>query len=264
MDEGQHTPEPVSLPEHVAQRVIARAIELDTDGASRMPIARLRDIALEAGITSHSLERALAETLSGAQSQLAAPTRRMGYLRRLGQRLVGNANLLDPEAEPELWSIRGALEAVATNVLAFATFWVPTFLLLSFLHSAGYFRSGAASTASVLVGTLAGIVIARRLRAYVTLGILSLCAVGITVNLISDTMKASQTAGFFGSSAFTWLLSALLGVGAGLLLARSRSGARGGAVGSHSVAVERASAGLSNDESAVSDEPFLRLRLQRA
>ena len=57
------------LPEETAHRILARAVELDAAQASDIPLARLREIAREAGIGGRAFEQALHEL----QSTVAAP-----------------------------------------------------------------------------------------------------------------------------------------------------------------------------------------------
>ena len=263
MSDTPRSPESLSLPEHVAQRVIARAIELDTDGATRMPVARLRDIAEEAGISAQSLERALAEALGGA-IPTAAPMQRMGYFHRLGRRLMGKSTAGDLDAAPDFWTLRGTVESVTTNVLAFAAFWFPALLLNVGVRRLGYLVGEPGSTIGVLFCTLGGIALAHRLRARGTEGFLIVMAIAMVVTIIATLTTASRTVGFFGSTAFLLIVAAVLGIGVGVLVARSWFGARGGSVGPAAEAAGQESLGAHREEIAPKGGPFLRLRIQRA
>lgn len=263
MPDPRHTPEQDSLPEHIAQRVIARAIELDTDGATRMPVARLRDIAQEAGISSQSLERALAEAFAGAPAPVAR-VERAGYFHRLGRRLRGRITARDLEAEPELWTLRGAVEALTTNLLAFAMFWVPALVLNVGARRLGFLWGEPDSTIGVLVCTLAGIALARRMRARGNQAFLSVMAIAMTVSVIAEITSSSRTVGFFGSSAFLWMVAAVLGIGVGLLVARTWFGVGRGRGGAHPVTTEDESAAMDRADATPMRGPFLRLGIQRA
>ena len=48
------------LPEDVAHRLLARAVELDAARATQIPVGQLREIAREAGISEAALEAAAA------------------------------------------------------------------------------------------------------------------------------------------------------------------------------------------------------------
>jgi hypothetical protein len=262
MSDTSRSPEP-SLPEDVAQRAIARAIELDTHGATRLPVARLRDIAEEAGISSQSLERALTEALGGVVPA-AAPLRRMGYFHRIGRRLTGRTSASDLEAEPDLWTVRGSLEAIATNVLAFALFWFPALVLNVAARRLGYLWEEPDSTIGVLICTLGGIALAHRLRARGTQWFLVVMVVVTLVSIFATLSKSSQTPGFFGSTAFLLMVAAVLGLGVGMLVARGRERVGAGEIDQESMGDELASESVSREKSPPPGGPFLRLGIQRA
>lgn len=253
-----------TLRDDVAQHVIARAIALDTVRAAGMPISRLRDVALEAGISPQAFERALGELRDGRLHLPGTPQSNPGFLRRLAQRITGEWNSSPRDSEPDFWSVRGALEAMATNVIAFAAFWVPSLLLLSFLHSLGLFRSGALDTASVIVCTLLGLALAVRLRARLVVVILAVATVGEVVNLVVDLVPKSTHTGFFASNAFGWLVAALLGVSLGVVLGRQFS--RTSSDPPEPVGAEREALRLpaARHGGPSEGQPFLRLRLRDA
>ncbi len=209
-----------SIPDHVAQQVLTRAIQLESDWTARMPIERLREIAEEAGISADALHRALMEVSSGAEQEAGITTPPAGYLRRLGRRLKGGPTAVARNHEPDPWTLRGASEVVATNVLAFFAFWVPTLFVLVGLRRMGFLQSHVPDLAAILLATLGGIVLARRIRANLTFAFLSLCAVGITANIFVEAFGGAQPLGFFGSTAFGLLVAGAVGIGFGFILGR--------------------------------------------
>jgi hypothetical protein len=253
-----------TLRDDVAQHVIARAIALDTVRAAGMPITRLRDVALEAGISPQAFERALGELRDGRLHVPGNPESSPGFLRRLAQRLTGQRRSASRESEPEFWSVRGVFEATATNVIAFVAFWVPSLLLLSFLHSLGFFRSGALDTASVIVCTLLGLALAVRLRARPVVVILAVAAAGEVVNLFVDLVPISTHSGFVGSNAFGWLVAALLGVSLGIVIGRRFSRTSGDPAERAGAEREASRLPTYRDDRPSEGQPFLRLRLRDA
>jgi hypothetical protein len=65
-----------SLPTEVADRILARAAELDAAPAGALSVARLREIAAEAGISSEALAAALHEnaTVGSARTTVEEPS----------------------------------------------------------------------------------------------------------------------------------------------------------------------------------------------
>jgi hypothetical protein len=49
------------IPESLVSRVLARAVELDTERSTSIPVTELRSAALEAGFSAQSIDQALAE-----------------------------------------------------------------------------------------------------------------------------------------------------------------------------------------------------------
>ncbi len=209
-----------SIPDHVAQQVLARAIQLESDWAARMPLERLRGIAEEAGISADALQRALMEVSSEAEPEADHTTPPAGFWRRLGRRLKGGPTAVAQDEEPDLWTLRGAGEAIATNALAFVAFWVPTLFVLVGVRRMGFLQTHVPDLAAILLATLGGIALARRIRANLTFAFLSLCAVGITANIFVEAFGGAQPLGFFGSTAFGWLVAGAIGIGFGFILGR--------------------------------------------
>ena len=77
-----------TLPEHVAQRILARASELDAAQRAAIDVANLRAAAVEAGISPSAFDSALAEVGRGDQ-MVPTPPRRGG--RRIASVLLGAA-----------------------------------------------------------------------------------------------------------------------------------------------------------------------------
>lgn len=211
------------LPEPIAERVIARAIALDTDAQSRVPLERLRTIAREVGISDEALEQALTEALHGTATVPATAPVRTGYLARLGRRLMGRPHPEDAEAEPGFLTLRAALEGLATNLIAFAVFWVPSFMILVSARSVGLLSSGPLDTAALLGLTIGGVALARRLRARLTMWGLSVAGVGIAVDLMIQLNRGSDGSSFVGSTGLLLMLAGSLGAVVGVLLTRQRA-----------------------------------------
>ncbi len=256
-------PEDPGLPEPLAERVIARAIALDSASSSRVPLERLREIANEIGISNAILEQALAETLQGARPVAAVRRRRTGYLARLGRRLMGRTLPEDIESEPDFLTLRAVLEGLATNLLAFAAFWVPTLVILVFARTIGLFHSGPVDTLALILCIAAGVLLARRLSARLTMWGLGMVMVAVIVDLVTQLSGASAQRGFFGSTAFLLMLAASFGMAMGALLMRRRArtgdGASGGPDAVGSAAVDESSQGRQR----APDWPFLRLGLAK-
>ena len=94
-------PEPEPLSEQVAERLLARASELDAVGSTAAKLADLRVAAMEAGISASAFDAALAE-LQAAQTQLPEAARN------------------PPPRRSRLWTLTAA---GATLIAAFAL-WV--------------------------------------------------------------------------------------------------------------------------------------------
>lgn len=262
-DPNDH-PAASSIPDHLAQQVIARAIQLDSDRAASMPIGRLREIAREAGISADALQRALLEV---ADQELVAPARTArpeGYFCRLWARLRKGPAAVDPASEPDPWTLRGAVEVLATNVIAFFTFWLPALAVLVTLRTVGLLESDTLDLAAVVASIFAGAALAWRLRARLTFAILALSGLAAAAGLFSELVGSPPQGGFLGSSAFTWIMAAGLGTVFGILLGRqsaARSGTGGPAGTPPTLLSVIPESTRRPPEAPPEGTPFLRLRL---
>lgn len=211
------------LPDAIAHQVIARAIELDAASGETMPVTRLHEIAREVGISRDALERALAEVAPAAVGHAEAGAPPMGYFRRLWRRLAGRETPVHLEETPDLWTLRGAAEAMATNVLAFLAFWLPMFVITPLIRNLIGAHSDVASTTQIVVGTLVGMAIAHRFRARGTFVVLGVLVIAMAVSIAQSLSTGPNASGFFASTGFSWMLAAAMGILAGYLAGRSRS-----------------------------------------
>ncbi len=215
------------LPDDVVQRVIARAIELDTLDSSSMPITRLRQIASESGISSDAIEQALRESRMSVAFVAPSRNQRPSFLRRLWHRFVDGTQHESAEEIPDQGLMREVLEGTATNVITFAAWWLPFFYLNGLVHSLGYFRTGASSDAFVLVGALLGVALAIRVRARIMAWFVGIMCIGITVSIISALGSGWSPLRRLGSTGMISLIAAALGMLVGVLVMRRRRVSQG-------------------------------------
>ena len=113
-------PKKPSLPEAEAQRVLARAAEIDAHGGPSVPLERLRLAALEAGLSPAAFEAALTEV---HETQLSPPSAASPWprLARYAAAIVGagvvlvtGAALLNPVESA--WLVRKLLDPVALGI----------------------------------------------------------------------------------------------------------------------------------------------------
>jgi hypothetical protein len=109
-----------SLPEAEAQRVLARAAELDAQTGPRVPLERLRLAALEAGLSPEAFEAALTEVRE-AQPAPSKPDRAWPLFARCTGAIVGSgivlvagASILNPTESA--WLVRKLLDPVALSI----------------------------------------------------------------------------------------------------------------------------------------------------
>lgn len=113
-------PKRTSLPEVDAQRVLARAAEIDAHGGPSVPIERLRLAALEAGLSPAAFEAALAEARatppSPAPSVKSWPrlARYVGAILGAGAVLVAGAAVLNDV--DSAWLVRKLLDPTALGI----------------------------------------------------------------------------------------------------------------------------------------------------
>jgi hypothetical protein len=204
------------LPEDAAHRLLARAVELDARLAGEVSIAQLRDVAREAGIAPAAFDDALRE-LRGQLSDLeprgvaASAGSEPGVLRRLWDRLRGDPAPQSPT--PNLG------ESVATNVIAFAAFWIVLAVVSRIERSLGV--GWAIGHAVEITTNLFGVWLALRLRGRVTAVLLAVTAAmqvaEYPMHLIFgiDTVQG-------GPTKLALMLAGVLGIGFGALILGAR------------------------------------------
>lgn len=111
------------LPEDIAHRLLARAVELDASRAAEVTLAQLREAAHDAGISAAAFDAALAELQhKGAEKHRVPGISPVGGLSARLRRWLGIA-----EPATGVGAIR---ESLLRNVLALAAFWgILTFLV---------------------------------------------------------------------------------------------------------------------------------------
>jgi hypothetical protein len=188
------------LTEEAAHRVLARAVELDHVRSAAVPIARLREVARDAGISPEALEAALAEARA-AQEPVPAP-------------------------EPAWTTLR---RSVVPNVLALAVFWLVFVALAAISREADlhWLVRKAASPVALLVG----LGVALRLRAQVATVLLAGLAIAAGAELAMDVSFGVPSVRGAGAH-FALILAAVLGVLAGALVPAWRSRSAGAHDGS--------------------------------
>jgi hypothetical protein len=178
-----------ALPEDVAHRVLARAIELEASHGPSLTVAQLREIAREAGIPTHALDRALRE-LPVAPLPAASAPRRRPFVRLLG------------------------------SVLALGSWWI---VLRTGDHVAMSLSSDPRVPLALDIGvTVAAAAVALRCRMRVAAGALAAFA---AAQLVAYPLLALQVSAPVGSLPVWGALTAagLLGVGAGAALMHRRT-----------------------------------------
>lgn len=184
-----------SIPEDVAHRILARAAEIESREAPSIPLARLREVALEAGIAPAALDQAIDE--------ITTP-RRPGIFRRGLYWVVNrlsNASPLPP------------LTALTINIVAFCSFWV--LISLSARLAAALQGGWVVSNGLMIVATLIGLGMAVRVRARFTAVLLAITAAAI---LAEFPLQLIYGIAVVQGAATKWAL--MLAGGFGLLLSR--------------------------------------------
>ena len=139
------------LPEETAHRILARAVELDAAHASDIPLARLREIAHEAGIGGRAFEQAVRELRSPVTAPIADVQR---------------------EERPKVWP---RVEPFVRNVGAFAAAMV---IIGTMSRAAGSLGSGwPLQHAASILGNILGVGISLRLSGRVTAFALTVTAI---------------------------------------------------------------------------------------
>lgn len=194
---------PHVLSEDLAQRVLARAVELDVLAQSGMTVTRLREVARELGIPDAAFDAALAE--------VQAPAPRPGLLRRWIQRARGPVHARRP------WG-----DVLLANAAAVAAFWAVLGLVTTATRGADLgWQLDAALRLLVGVG---GVALARHLRARPVGFVLAITTVAqlaeYAIHLVYG-IRAAQGA----DTHFAVLLAAAIGVAVASLGRRIRHAA---------------------------------------
>jgi hypothetical protein len=196
----------VRLSEDSAHRLLARAIELDDSRGSETTLAELRDVAREAGISAQAFDAAFREFSAMARTRYpsdadSARGKPSNVVIRFWHRLRGGDRR------------RTAVgDAVVSNTMAVTLFWVFTFLVTRIATNIGW----QAMEGAILIGSLVGVGIARRLRARLAevglMGFVAFEAAELVMHLIfglqsvqgGPTHFAVMTAGILGA-AIGWI-----------------------------------------------------------
>ena len=184
------------LPDEVAQRIMARAIELDSMHASGTTTAKLREIALEAGVSVEAFDQALLERLhSSIQQAPSFPA-------------TGRAG---PEAEAlivRLW------KGLILNLAVLGGWWLSAAIVLVFLRESIGLK-GQADVALVAVTFLLGLEFSLRMRARIVAIILAVCGATEIASLVYAAISRQSHI-----NPAQMMAAALCGVGFGFLLSR--------------------------------------------
>lgn len=219
------TPHGAAVPDTVvsdtaAQRLIARAIELDARRSDVVSVAQLRDAVLEAGVSPAAFDAALAELratlhLAAPPTPAPPPGRAVGWWARMRDRVRGDA--ASAATVPT-----SMIERLVASAVALAAFWGMLTLLDSAADAAAV--SWAAQKLCNVVATALGALLAHRLRARAVRWVLAALAVAQGAELAMDlAFGAPSVIGAGGHWAV--ILASALGVGVGALLGRERDAA---------------------------------------
>lgn len=192
-------PQATVLSEELAQRLLARAIELDLESRSGTTVERLREVADELGIADAAFEAALVEVQRPAHVPPA------GMLRRWLNGLRGTGN-------------RSLSKGVFANAAAFAAFWAA--LRLVSVATRGLELGWEGDAAQLIAVNIGALVLARHLRARLATFVFASTAIAqlaeFAIHLIYGNASAQGA-----PTHFAVLLAAALGVGATVLSRRS-------------------------------------------
>lgn len=178
------------LPEETAHRILARAVELDAAQASDIPLARLREIAREAGIGGRAFEQAFREF----QSPVTTP---VGDVQR--------------NARSEVWR---RVEPLVRNVGAFAAAMV---IIGTMSRAAGSLGSGwPLEHAASILGNVFGVGLSLRLRGRVTAFVLAVTAIAQLAEYPMHLMFGIETVQG-GATKWALIIASALGLGLGAL-----------------------------------------------
>lgn len=169
MTERPQEPEHQLLPDELAQRLLARVVELDARGHSETSIGRLREVTRELGIPDATFDRALQE-LRAAGAPSSGDTELPPAPRSWWRRIIGSA------------PGRSLTDEVLVNVGVFAAFMMVLRLASRFVSLVGgewQLRAGL----GVLINIVA-VMVARRYRARPLTYVLAVTAVMQSVEYV--------------------------------------------------------------------------------
>ena len=178
------------LPEETAHRILARAVELDAAQASDISLARLREVAREAGIGGRAFEQAFREF----QPTVIAPVADV-------QREEGS----------KVWP---RVEPFVRNVGAFAAAMV---IIGTMDRAAGILGSGwPLEHAASILGNILGVGLSLRLRGRVTAFVLAVTAIAQLAEYAMHLMFGIGTVQG-GATKWALIIASALGLGLGAL-----------------------------------------------
>lgn len=250
-----------AIPDAAAQRLIARAIELDARRTAEVPVAQLREAVLEAGVSPAAFDAAFAELRATLQAGSPAPLpvapepprgRIAGSWARVRDRVRG--------AEPPTSTAPATMpERVSLNIVALLAFWGMLVLLMKLGGAAD--AAWPAQKLGALLGAVLGAGIAHRIGARFAKWALVAVAVGETAEFAADLLFGTPAVLGAGSH-WAMFIAGALGVGVGALLGRTRHAPPATPT---SCAAARATAGTEAEPAPASDTPPRRLlRLRHA
>lgn len=206
----------VRLSEDSAHRLLARAIELDDSRGSETTLAELRDVAREAGISAQAFDMAFREfsALAGTpypSDADSAMDKSSNVVSRFWHRLRG--------ADTRRIVVG---DAVVSNTVAVTLFWVFTFLVTRIATNIGW----QAMEGAILIGSMVGVGIARRLRARLAevglMGFVAFEAAELVMHLIFGLQSVQG-----GPTHFAVMTAGILGAASGWI-ANRKPDAKGG------------------------------------
>ena len=204
------------LSEDSAHRLLARAIELNDSRGSETTLAELRDVATEAGISAQAFDAAFREfsamaVTSRSTYAVSSFVEPSNVVSRFWHRLRGADT--GPQAVGE---------AVVSNAIAMTLFWLLTFLLTRIAIGIGW----QAMEGAILIGSIVGVGIARRLRARLLevglMGLVAFQAAELMMHLIFGLQSVQG-----GPTHFAVIAAGVLGAAIGWI-ANRRPGAKDG------------------------------------
>jgi hypothetical protein len=183
-----------AVPEELAHRILARAVEIESREGPSVPLARLREVAREAGIAPEALARAVQEALHPPRT----------WLGRTWDRFTSWFVNTSPAS---------AVAAATTNILAFSAAWI---LMAVGSRVAVLLGDGWVISNGIMILTnVVGIGMAIRVRARLTAVLLAITAAAM---LAEYPLHLIYGIGVLQGAATKWGL--LLAAGFGIMLSR--------------------------------------------